>query len=173
MSNQNTTPNFHSNLVFDGVHVAADVNGKLWRVDADKGTAEEVKVINPRVLREYLDDDKPVFIVWNPVRTKCQKIYASGKIEGFESGSVVSNHIGIAFQQVLDKYKPEYRVKREPIDAAAIVKEICERRGISRAKLCEAVGTKTSTLQRLMSGDTKSLNLTTYNKIIAWDNSQP
>jgi DNA-binding Xre family transcriptional regulator len=65
------------------------------------------------------------------------------------------------------------RVKYTEINAAAVVNEICERRKISRAKLCEAIGTKTSTLQRLMSGDTKSLNLTTYNKIVAWDNSQP
>lgn len=68
--------------------------------------------------------------------------------------------------------KPK-RGKYDKIDAAAVINEICERRGISRKRLCESINTKTSTLQRLMSGSTKSLNLTTYNKIVAWDNSQP
>jgi transcriptional regulator with XRE-family HTH domain len=109
-------PGFEPGMGGSGVFVACDRGGGLWRVDADRGNLEMMRV-GPKP-----QDEKPA--------------------------------------------------RYQEIDAAAVIKEICERRGISRAKLCEAVGTKTSTLQRLMSGDTKSLNLTTYNKIVAWDNSQ-
>ena len=81
-------------------------------------------------------------------------------------------HIQLA-REALDCLQGPTSLKYQEIDAAAVINEICERRGISRKRLCEAINTKTSTLQRLMSGTTKSLNLTTYNKIVAWDNAQP
>lgn len=60
----------------------------------------------------------------------------------------------------------------ELIDAIGIITEICDRRKISRAALCKKIGTMQSTLQRLFSGQTVSLQVTTLNRIIAWDKAQ-